>query len=70
MFKTQVEPRTTGEWFHCKVLNNLMSCLRSIRVKPCKIVVELFSTITSVMTSIYIEVSQKIVHMMKRKQIK
>ena len=70
MFKTQVEPRTTGEWFHCKVFNNLMSCLRSIRVKPCKIVVELFSTITSVMTSIYIEVSQKIVRMMKTKQIK
>ena len=70
MFKTQVEPRTTGEWFHCKVLNNLMSCLWSIRVKPWKIVVDLSFTITSVMTSIYIEVSQKIVRMMKRKQIK
>ena len=21
MFKTQVEPRATGEWFHCQVLN-------------------------------------------------
>ena len=71
MFKTQVEPRTTGEWFHCKVLNILMSCLRSIRVKPWKIVVDLSFTITlTVMTSISIEVSQKIVHMIKRKQIK
>ena len=71
MFKTQVEPRTTGEWFHCKVLNIFMSCLRSIRVKPWKIVVDLSFTITlTVMTSISIEVSQKIVHMIKRKQIK
>ena len=71
MFKTQVEPRTTGEWFHCKVFNNLMSCLRSIRVKPWEIVVDLFFIITfTVMTSIYNEVSQKIVCMMKRKQIK
>ena len=23
MFKTQVEPRATGEWFHCQVLNIL-----------------------------------------------
>ena len=23
MFKTQVEPRATGEWFHCKVLSIL-----------------------------------------------
>ena len=46
MFKTQVEPRTTGEWFHCKVLDILMSCLWSIRVKPWKIVVDLFFTIT------------------------
>ena len=22
MFKTQVEPRTTGEWFHCKVFEH------------------------------------------------
>ena len=73
MFKTQVEPRTTGEWFHCKVLNILMSCLWSIRVQPWKIVVDLFFTITitfKVMTSISIEVSQKIVSMIKRKQIK
>ena len=21
MFKTQVEPPATGQWFHCKVLN-------------------------------------------------
>ena len=27
MFKTQVEPRATGEWFHCKVLNILTSFL-------------------------------------------
>ena len=71
MFKTQVEPRTTGEWFHCKVLNILMSCLWLIRVKPWKIVVDLFFTITfTVMTSISIEVSQKSVRMIKRKQIK
>ena len=25
MFKTQVEPRVTGEWFHSKVLNILTS---------------------------------------------
>ena len=23
MFKTQVEPRAAGEWFHCQVLNIL-----------------------------------------------
>ena len=23
MFKTQVEPRATGEWFHCQVLDIL-----------------------------------------------
>ena len=23
MFNTQVEPRATGEWFHCQVLNIL-----------------------------------------------
>ena len=23
MFKTQVEPRATGEWFHCQVLKIL-----------------------------------------------
>ena len=23
MFKTQVEPRAAGEWFHCQVLNTL-----------------------------------------------
>ena len=23
MFKTQVEPRTAGQWFHCKVNVNL-----------------------------------------------
>ena len=23
MFKTQVEPRAAGEWFHCKVFNIL-----------------------------------------------
>ena len=27
MFKTQVEPRASGEWFHCKVLNILTSFL-------------------------------------------
>ena len=71
IFKTQVEPRTTGKLFHCKVLNILMSCLWSIRVKPWKIVVDLFFTITfTVMTSISIEVCQKIVHMIKRRQIK
>ena len=29
MFKTQVKPRAAGEWFHCKVLNNLM-CHKSV----------------------------------------
>ena len=71
MFKTQVEPRTTGEWFHCKVLNILMPCLWLIRVKPWKIVADLFFTITfTVMTSISMEVSQKIARIIKRKQIK
>lgn len=32
IFKTQVEPRTTGELLQCKVLNILTSCLYSIRV--------------------------------------
>ena len=32
MFKTQVEPRAAGEWFHCKVLNVLTLFLCSIRV--------------------------------------
>ena len=47
MFKTQVEPRAAGEWFHSKVLNiQLTSLLWSIRVKkPWKIVVYLFFTI-------------------------
>ena len=26
MLKAQVEPRATGEWFHCKVLNIQTSC--------------------------------------------
>ena len=33
MFKTQVEPRAAGEWFHCKVLNILTLFLWSIRVQ-------------------------------------
>ena len=33
MFKTQVEPRAAGEWFHCKVLNVLTLFLWSIRVQ-------------------------------------
>ena len=33
MFKTQVETQAVGEWFHCKVLNILMSFLWSIRVQ-------------------------------------
>ena len=31
MFKTQVEPRAAGEWFHYKLLNILTSFLWSIR---------------------------------------
>ena len=72
MFKTQVEPRTTGKWFHCKVFEHFeVMSMVDIRVKPWKMVVDLFFTITfKVTTSISIEVSQKIVHMIKRKQIK
>ena len=33
MFKTQVEPRAAGEWFHCKVLNILTLFPWSIRVQ-------------------------------------
>ena len=46
MFKTQVEQRAAGEWFHCKVLSILTSFLLSIRVKTIEIVVDLFFTIT------------------------
>ena len=44
MFKTQVEPRAAGEWFHCKVLNILTLFLWSIRVQTkenfCRFVVD------------------------------
>ena len=48
MFKTQVEPRATGEWFHCKVLNILWHHFYGLQeCRPWKIiVVDLFLTIT------------------------
>ena len=39
MFKTQVEPRAAGEWFHCKVLNNLQCHFYGLpECRPWKIV--------------------------------
>ena len=64
MFKTQAETQATGEWFHRMVIpmvnkstghGNLLS-------------INLFFTITlQVLTSISIEVSQRITHARKRK---
>jgi len=58
MFKTQVEPRTTGDWFQCKVLNILMSFLWWIRLQTMENCCRFVFTITlTVLTSISIEVS-------------
>ena len=47
MFKTQVEPRAAGEWFHCKVLNILWRHFYGLyECRPWKIVVDLLFTIT------------------------
>ena len=44
MFKTQVEPRAAGEWFHCKVLNILWRHFYGLyECRPWKIVVDLLS---------------------------
>ena len=39
MLKTQVEPRATGEWFHCQVLNILWRpfvVYKSITIENCR----------------------------------
>ena len=30
MFKTQVEPRAAGKWFHCKVLNTVFGVIAMV----------------------------------------
>ena len=58
MVKTQVEPRTTGNSFQCKVLNILMSILWWIRLQTMENRCRFVFTITlTVLTSISIEVS-------------
>ena len=50
MLKTQVEPRATGEWFHCKVVNILWRHFCGLEeCRPWKIVVDLFFTITFIL---------------------
>ena len=47
MFKTQVEPRAAGEWFHCKLLKILWRHFYGLyECGPWKIVFDLFFKIT------------------------
>ena len=45
MFKTEMEPKAAGEWFHCKVFNIFYSViLWSTKVQTMENVVDLLNT--------------------------
>ena len=36
MFKTQVEPRAAGEWFHCQVYGVILLSIRVKTIENCR----------------------------------